>query len=117
MIGRRPLFQAGLISGVGGISSRHTPADQLQTGPHPENAPSVWTSFYAGTRVWGYVNRHSVTPGETFNVMLSTGPKVPGVTGVLEIFRVGPSTDGADRQLVFRTDPVGATHQEVQMTA
>jgi hypothetical protein len=117
MIGRRPLFQAGLLTGALGLFGQPIRADQVEADTHPENAASVWTSFYAGTRVWGYVNRHSVVPGESFNVMLSTGPNVPKVIGSVEIFRIGPTTDGTDRTLVFRTDPIDVGHEVVQMTA
>src|SRR3954462_11666514 len=110
MIGRRPFFRAGLLSGAASIIGRRTRAEQPQPDPHPENATSVWTSSYGGTRVWGYVNRHSIAPGEAFNIMLSTGPNLPKVTGVLEIFRIGSGTEGSDRTLVFPTDPVDVSH-------
>ncbi len=89
---------------------------QAQTDAKPDFVKQVWASFYGGTRVWGYANKHSVDVGQTFHLMLSTGPGVERVTGIIEIFRIG-YYENSDRQLVFRSEPQGVDHQEVQMTA
>jgi hypothetical protein len=56
-------------------------------------------------RVWGYVDRHSFDPGETFRLMLSAMPGTPGVSGLVEIYRIGYEP-GGDRRLVWRSDTV-----------
>jgi hypothetical protein len=57
--------------------------------PLPATAPELWTSAFAGKTVWGYVDKHSVAPGEPFALMLSTGPGRETVKGRIEFFRVG----------------------------
>jgi hypothetical protein len=63
-----------------------------------------------------YVDKHSVTPGERFNIMLSTGPGQTKPKGKIEIFRIGYYAK-ADRELVWEGGDVEASRQEAQMTA
>jgi hypothetical protein len=119
MIGRRTLFQTFLTAFASLLSVRSpTAADNPPV--EPSNAPNpeeeVWKSFYEDTRVWGYVDKHSVNPGERFNIMLSTGPGQTNLKGKIEIFRIGYYAK-ADRQLVWTVEDVEASRQEVQMTA
>jgi hypothetical protein len=87
------------------------------TGVTPEVEAAIWKSpYYAEKQVWGYVDRHSVRPGESFNLMLATRPAVPQRKVRAEVFRVGPGADH-DRQLVWRSDVVIATCREVASTA
>jgi hypothetical protein len=111
---RRNLFKGGLLAGTGGLLAKVSTGDALAAVPES----SIWTSYYAKTRVWGYVNKHSVTPGTPFNLMLSTGPWLEKADGHFEIFRIGHGAkDGLDRELVFRSDPVQVESEPVQMTA
>jgi len=66
-----------------------------------------------GQNVWGYANKHSVREGETFNVMLSTGPGLPGTKGKIEFFRVGPSPE----QAPVWTEEVSVDSQEMLATS
>jgi hypothetical protein len=52
-------------------------------------AADQWESNYPEQNVWGYADKHSVTPGEPFDVMLSSGPRLSSVVGRLEFRRVG----------------------------
>ncbi len=57
-------------------------------------------------RVWGHVNVHSVDPGESFQLMFSTGStRGLTATGHVEIFRVGDygNTDRAEA-VYFESD-------------
>src|SRR3954451_4683862 len=77
----------------------------------PEVEKAVWTSYYADTQVWGYVDRHSVTPGESFDLMLSTKPGGAAALQVrAEVFRIGHDPAG-ERTLVWRSEPVGVDCQ------
>ncbi len=49
----------------------------------------VWKHFFAVQRVWAYIDRHSIKPGETFNLMLAQGPAEPGRRVWVEFFRIG----------------------------
>jgi hypothetical protein len=62
-----------------------------QTAPAPANstAPDPWSAGFAAKNVWGYINKHSVREGESFDVMLSTRPGQPGTKGRIEFHRVG----------------------------
>src|SRR5205085_1187884 len=57
-----------------------------------------------------------VTPGETFNLMLSTKPGGTGLTVRAEAFRVGHDPAG-DRTLVWRSEPVDVDCQDASATA
>jgi len=52
-------------------------------------SPRVWTEFFKGQRIWAYVDRHSVAPGEKFNLMMAAGPGQPSRRVRLEVFRLG----------------------------
>ncbi len=58
-------------------------------GPPPRPNAEVWTSPFAGQRIWAYVDRHSIAPGEPINVMAAGGPGQPVRRVRLEVFRVG----------------------------
>lgn len=61
--------------------------------------------------VIGFVNKHSIEPGEHFSIALSTRPGTTRTSGVLEIYRVG-CYGKDDRKLVFRSDPL-VVHRQV----
>ena len=50
---------------------------------------AVWTKPFDAQRVWAYVDRHSIAPGEPLNVMAAGGPGQPVRRVRLEVFRVG----------------------------
>jgi hypothetical protein len=77
---------------------------------------AVWKSYYDKRRVWGYVDRHSIAPGEGFNIMLSTKPSIEAVKGILEISRIGDYPHG-DRETIWTSKPLTVERQEVQATA
>ncbi len=99
MIRRRSLL-ATLLASVGSAlpwslrkAALASNPDRTPTAPGPSQE-SLWTTEYAGTRVWGYVDKHSVRPGESFNIMLSTGPGLASIKGKLRISRVGYTQSG-----------------------
>ncbi len=51
--------------------------------------PDVWTPFFKGQRIWAYVDRQSLIPGEPLHVMMAAGPGGPGRRVRLEVFRIG----------------------------
>jgi hypothetical protein len=77
---------------------------------------AIWRSQYPGTRVWGYADRHSITPGEKFSIMLSAGPELKAVTGKIEVFRIGYYGE-TDRKRVLSDGPVKVVQNEVHLTA
>ncbi len=105
MIARRSLLATLLASGASFLprSSRNAAgAEPAAPVPNPRDQAALWHSYYAGTKVWGYVDKHSVGPGESFKIMLSTGPGIGKITGKLRIYRVGYSVSG-DRELVWES--------------
>lgn len=93
------------------------PDEAKPCAPEPSNVEqAIWTSYYAGTEVWGYVDRHSVAPGQAFDLMLSTKPSAATRTVRAEVLRVGHEPTG-DRALVWRSPPVTVRCQEVSSTA
>jgi hypothetical protein len=115
MIQRRDVLNLPLVTAAGLLPT----AASAQTDPAAARATfeaAIWRSPYDDTRVWGYVDRHSVVPGEKFDLMLSTGPGLDQAKGRIEIFRIGAYADG-DRKLVWRSEPVAVARQPVQITA
>ncbi len=76
-----------------GLAAAPLPALAASEGtasaPPPKPAAEVWTEFFKGQRIWAYVDRHSIRPGEGFNVMAAGGPGQPSRRARLEVFRVG----------------------------
>jgi hypothetical protein len=79
-------------------------------------AAEIWTSAFAGTKVWGYVNKHSVIPGEPFDLMLSTGPSGEDTEGRIEFFRIGHHPPEGQK-LIWTSQQVAVTQQPVSRTA
>src|ERR1700736_1821202 len=71
----------------------HAAAPDVPTTQKPQLDPAVWRHDYDKKRIWGYADRHSVNPGEPFNIMLSTGPGAEKIKGRVEIFRIGHYAD------------------------
>src|SRR5690349_7938163 len=97
---RRRSLLATLLASVGSAASwsvrkpalaAHPGRPSTTPGPDPE---ALWKTDYARTRVWGYVDKHSIRPGESFNLMLSTGPGLDRIKGKVRISRVGYTPSG-----------------------
>ncbi len=52
---------------------------------------AIWTEFFKGQRIWAYLDRHGIAPGESFNVMAAGGPGQSPRRVRLEVFRIGAS--------------------------
>jgi hypothetical protein len=116
MIARRSLLTA-LLTSFGALRPTSLWARAATALPSAHAAAeNIWTSYYQGTRVWGYVDKHSVVPGETFDIMMSTGPGRPASKGKIEIHRIG-FYGRRDRKLVWQGEHVEVSQEEVQMTA
>ena len=113
-ITRRDLFGLATILGIAGAGS--APSEAEAALAIPDVRDKLWTSYYNGTRVWGYVDRHSVRPGDTFNLMLSVGPGGTSLIGRVEIFRVG-FEHGGDRRLVATFKKVEVAREPLKITS
>lgn len=83
----------------------------------PEIERAVWKDpYYPSKQIWGYVDRHSVVPGEFFNLMLSTKPASPPIMARAEIFHMRPSS-GGERQIVWQSQAFQISCQAVPSTA
>jgi hypothetical protein len=120
MISRRRLLSAPLLAGAASLAppSSRGWAGTSATPPCDDASVqrAIWQSYYVGTRVWGYSDRHSLSTGDRFAIMLSTGPDLKSVTGRIEVFRIGYYGE-ADRKLVYSDGPVQVVQYETQMTA
>src|SRR4051794_2959344 len=98
MINRRKLLTAPVAGTMGMVaaSTMAKAATPAATAPATKTGiEAIWRTYYDNTRVWGYVDRHSVDAGQKFNLMLSTGPNLPSAKGRIEIYRIG-HYDGSD---------------------
>lgn len=80
------------------------------------NKFSLWNDDVQHRLVWGYVDRHSIKPGETFNVLLSTDPVDKPQHGHIEIFRVG-FYGHTDRMKVWTSESLAIQEHPVAFTA
>lgn len=100
-----------------------TSATGVSAADHAAPAPTtaIWTSPFAIKTVWGYVSRHSVAAGDSFDLMLSTGPSRETVSGRVDFFRVGrQDSAGAPpngQTLVWTSPELTVTPQPVSRTA
>ena len=120
MIGRRSLLTTLLTSSASALAwSRETARAAVAADKgRGSDQSGLWRSWYVGTRVWGYVDKHSISPGESFNVMLSTGPELNRLKGTLKIYRMGYSPDGDDRDLIWQSDELEAEYAgPIQVTS
>jgi hypothetical protein len=118
MIARRRLLSAPIAGTVGliGTSALAGAAGSSVAAAADAQNEAIWRTHYGDTRVWGYVDRHSVDAGEMFNLMLSTRPGQPIAQGRIEIYRIGHYPE-SDRALVWRSEPLRVFAQPVQITA
>ncbi len=119
MITRRALV-TGMLAGAAGSTdaSAGTLADgsAAPASDAKQIERAIWRTYYDDTRVWGYVDRHSVEPGQKFNLMLSTGPDLKAAKGKIEIYRMG-YYGAQDRALIWRSPTIEVSHQPVEITA
>jgi hypothetical protein len=121
---KRRAFMAGLVGAAEATAARFSwgaaPPEFLDTVPSGTEAASyhraVWRSPYAGTRVWGCVERHSVEPGETFKIMLSTAPGRDGLRGTIEVIRIGVDPDG-ERTPIWSSGEIQVGSQPVRASS
>jgi len=66
--------------------------------------------------VWGYADRHSVAPGEAFNLCLSTDDVDESTDGHIEIYRIG-AYGKSDRRLFWRSRNLHVTRHAFTATA
>ncbi len=76
----------------------------------------VWNGDTKSTLVWGFTNKHSIEPGNSFSLMLSTDFEDRTVTGHIEIYRIG-FTGSDNRQLVWKSQGLTVKRHEVSATA
>jgi len=120
MISRRHFLSSPVLAGATSLVPVFAQVQPAATATVPCNSVSVqkaiWKSYYEGTRVWGYADRHSVSPGESFTIMLSTSLDLKSVTGKIEVFRIGYYGEN-DRKLVYSGSPVQVEQNDVELTA
>lgn len=80
------------------------------------NERVVWNKDLDETLVWGFTNKHSIEPGQTFSLMLSTDRHDPNVTGQIEIYRIGFTSSG-DRQLVWNSQILTVKKHNVSVSS
>jgi len=77
-------------------------------------ADQIWASYFRQKNVWAYIDKHSVDPGESFELLLSTGPARDAITGYVEFSRVNEQTSSGP---FWRSPRVKAARQHVLRTA
>jgi hypothetical protein len=96
------------------LSGKTTNDTALMIQSH--NKRSFWNDDVTKRLVWGYVDRHSIKPGQNFNVMLSTDFSDKSVQGHLEVYRIGNYPDG-DRIRVWESSTITVQEHELYDTA
>ena len=81
------------------------------------NIDAAWTKFSGDQRVWGYVDRHSISPGESFNLMLSTKPGQPDLVGLVQISRLAWKDGELRREFVWEGEKEPIVAQNISNTA
>jgi hypothetical protein len=108
-LGRRDIFRlAGnaILAGTG-----------LARAADREIATAVWVSYFREKNVWGYFDKHSVTPGDSLDLMLSTGPDRERITGHVELFRIEPLSVSGRQAEVWKSQSLTVSNQPVLRTA
>jgi hypothetical protein len=113
--GRLRLGRRQLMALAGGLAVPHHAAAQRDEGTQVEDR--VWASFFRTKNVWAHVNKHSVEPGESFELLLSTGPGRAQITGRVELFRFTRLGDDQKEPPVWTSASVRVAGQRVLRTA
>ena len=83
---------------------------------HNQRIVWVWNDLISSRMVWGYTNKHSVKPGETFQLLLSTEDKDKEAKGHIEIYRIG-YYDSSDRKLMYKSNEVTVNYHGIPSAA
>lgn len=76
----------------------------------------AWNDDIQQRLVWGYVDRHSIKPGEAFRIMLSTDAMGTPMIGRIEISRIG-YYEKTDRFKVWESDSLTVQEHPVNFSA
>jgi hypothetical protein len=114
-VGRIALRRRDVLAFAGGLGLESAIAADQEGGAAP--GAEIWVSFFRDKTVWAYINRHSVEPGEHFDLMMSTRAGRGETFGHVEFFRVEPSSVEGGQKLVWRSDGVVVPSQSVLRTA
>ena len=91
--------------------------DKLEAIRNQRNLDAAWTRFNPQQTVWGYVDRHSIAPGEPFNIMLGLKTGAPDYVASVEISRITWKDGGPHREWVWAGDKDTITARELTNTA
>lgn len=83
------LAGAGLIAPPALTVARAAAAQAIEGGGKAAPAKSPWSVWFKGQRLWAYVDRMSLYPGEPLNLMAAGGPGQPKRRVRTEVFRLG----------------------------
>jgi N,N-dimethylformamidase beta subunit-like protein len=72
----------------------------------------VWDKKTTSKLVWGYTNKHSVKPGESFHILLSTDVQDKKAVGHIEIYRIG-YYGATDRKLYYKSGEVSVSYHDI----
>lgn len=115
---RRRLKRRELFQFASSIALTAAGADKLAAseGGSPPGG-ELWVSYFERKNVWGYVGQHSVAPDESFQLMLSTGPKRAEIVGKIEFYRIEPTSVEGGQRLVWVSPTIRVERQPVLRTA
>jgi len=100
------LAGAGIIGAPAGAAAAAASEGKKPDAPPP--APEKWVNYFAIQRIWAYVDKASLLPGEPLNVMMAGGPGEPERQVHVEVFRIGA---GGAQSLVWTSEPVSVAHR------
>ena len=83
------------------------------TATPPRDEGETWVRFFAAQRAWAYIDRHSLTAGERFDLMIALGPGEPRRQVRVEFFRMGPE----GLSLVWRSAAIAIDHHPAGKSA
>ena len=99
-----------------GSATKEKPYNETNQPVQILNTQSFWNDDVTKRLVWGYVDRHSIKPGQSFNVMLSTDFTDTSVQGHLEIYRIGYYPEG-NRKKIWESNTISVQEHELYDTA
>src|SRR5436190_2105954 len=109
-LARLRLGRRQLIALDGGLAlPRRATAQRAEGTPVEEN---IWASYFREKNVWAHVDKHSVRPGEHFELLLSTSLRREQITGHVEIFRF-TRINGDQKPPVWTSGPIEVARQRV----
>ena len=72
---------------------------------------TAWVAQTPDQKVWGYVDRHSLLPGESFKIMLSHAPNGRGIDGAVRISRITGNQNNLVEDTVFVSESLHTHYQ------